>query len=139
MQNIKKVQNKGPFFIVGYSFGGSVAYEMAAQLEAQGTKVNLVLLDGSPGYVSQHTGIYKNQRDFDSNEFAPIIGAYLRFIAIFRDINFKQVGNQFQNNFEVNPNSKKGGNREGSNRTGVKLGCIVVLSVGVRLSVSLLQ
>jgi thioesterase domain-containing protein/acyl carrier protein len=43
---IRKVQPHGPYHIVGYSFGGFVAFEMAAQLKAQGEFPGLVgLLD----------------------------------------------------------------------------------------------
>jgi thioesterase domain-containing protein/acyl carrier protein len=43
---IKKAQPHGPYHIVGYSFGGIVAFEMAAQLKAQGEPTGLVgLLD----------------------------------------------------------------------------------------------
>lgn len=58
-QNIKSVQKKGPFTLVGYSFGACIAVEMALQLEKTGEKVNLVLLDGSHSYIASHTGNYK--------------------------------------------------------------------------------
>jgi aspartate racemase len=42
IREIQKVQPDGPYHICGYSFGGSVAYEMACQLEQQGHKVGLL-------------------------------------------------------------------------------------------------
>ena len=46
IQEIKTVQPKGPYFLGGYSFGGTVAFEMAQQLCQQGHKVGfLVFID----------------------------------------------------------------------------------------------
>lgn len=46
IKEIRKAQPHGPYHIVGYSFGGFVAFEMAAQLKAQGELPGLVgLLD----------------------------------------------------------------------------------------------
>lgn len=42
VNEIKKVQPHGPYFIGGYCMGGTVAYEMAQQLTAQGEKVALL-------------------------------------------------------------------------------------------------
>jgi thioesterase domain-containing protein len=41
---IRTVQPDGPYLLGGYSFGGNLAVEMALQLEAQGEKVEQVLL-----------------------------------------------------------------------------------------------
>lgn len=54
IQEMKKVQKKGPYHIVGYSFGACVAFEMALQLETAGEKIVLTLLDGSPEFVRLH-------------------------------------------------------------------------------------
>ncbi|XP_015587765.1 fatty acid synthase [Cephus cinctus] len=55
MQLIKTVQSKGPYTIVGYSFGACVGFEMALQFESQGDSTILTLLDGSPQYILEHT------------------------------------------------------------------------------------
>jgi amino acid adenylation domain-containing protein len=48
LQAIRTVQPRGPYFLLGYSFGGIVAYEMARQLEAAGEQIQmLALLDCS--------------------------------------------------------------------------------------------
>ena len=44
IEEIKAVSPKGPFFLGGLSFGGSVAFEMARQLERAGDRVALVVL-----------------------------------------------------------------------------------------------
>jgi amino acid adenylation domain-containing protein len=46
IEELQQVQPRGPYYLIGYSFGGVIAYEMACQLVANGHQVNLVgLLD----------------------------------------------------------------------------------------------
>jgi thioesterase domain-containing protein len=46
---MKQVQPEGPYLLGGWSFGGTVAFEMAAQLRAAGEQVaHLLLLDAAP-------------------------------------------------------------------------------------------
>ncbi|MEI6708852.1 MAG: amino acid adenylation domain-containing protein [Methylococcales bacterium] len=46
INEMQKVQPNGPYYLIGFSFGGIVAYEMACQLATNGHQVNLVgLLD----------------------------------------------------------------------------------------------
>ena len=47
ISDVRLVQPVGPFFLIGYSFGGLVAYEMAQHLRANGETVELVLIDTS--------------------------------------------------------------------------------------------
>ncbi|XP_058815854.1 fatty acid synthase [Topomyia yanbarensis] len=61
VKQIRTVQSKGPYTIVGYSFGASIAYEMVAQLEAAKEKCRLLLVDGSPRYVSWYTEAQKQR------------------------------------------------------------------------------
>ncbi|CAN8029826.1 unnamed protein product, partial [Ixodes persulcatus] len=50
-----EVQPQGPYHIVGYSFGATVAFEMAVQLQGAGAPVgSLVFLDGAPQYIQVH-------------------------------------------------------------------------------------
>jgi aspartate racemase len=50
LEEIRTIQPRGPYFIGGLSFGGTVAYEMAQQLTAQGESVGLLFLfDTFPG------------------------------------------------------------------------------------------
>jgi thioesterase domain-containing protein/acyl carrier protein len=45
---LRSVQPKGPYHVAGYSFGGTIAYEMACQLRASGQTVGSVsLIDAS--------------------------------------------------------------------------------------------
>ena len=46
---IKKIQPKGPYYLLGYSFGGTAGFEMAHQLHALGEQVELLgMLDAHP-------------------------------------------------------------------------------------------
>jgi len=42
IEELRLVQPKGPYFLIGYSWGGLIAYEMAQQLTAGGEAVELV-------------------------------------------------------------------------------------------------
>jgi thioesterase domain-containing protein len=42
IEQMRQVQPKGPYYLLGYSFGGSVALEMAHQLTAQGETIGLL-------------------------------------------------------------------------------------------------
>lgn len=46
LQEIRAVQERGPYYLVGYCFGAIVAYEMAQRLLANGEKAILVSLNG---------------------------------------------------------------------------------------------
>jgi thioesterase domain-containing protein/acyl carrier protein len=49
IEEIRRVQPAGPYFLGGWSLGGPVAYEMARQLQALGETIALlVILDGTP-------------------------------------------------------------------------------------------
>ncbi|MGY0064545.1 amino acid adenylation domain-containing protein [Streptomyces sp. LZ34] len=49
IRQIRKVQSTGPYNLVGWSFGGGVAQEIAARLQSEGEEVGLVaVLDGYP-------------------------------------------------------------------------------------------
>lgn len=60
IEEIRTVQREGPFFLGGYSFGGSVAFEIAQQLVAQGHKVALLaILDHTPPPTRYHTAFWR--------------------------------------------------------------------------------
>lgn len=50
---IRNVQSKGPYFLCGYSWGGSASFEIVVQLEKLNEKVQLFLIDGTPSFVNQ--------------------------------------------------------------------------------------
>ena len=53
VEEVRRIQRDGPYRLIGYSFGGVIAYEMARQLLAAGDRVDFLgLLDTpAPGYV----------------------------------------------------------------------------------------
>jgi amino acid adenylation domain-containing protein len=51
VEEIRRVQPKGPYHLVGYCFGGIVAYEMAQQLHAMGEEVRFLGLIEAPAQV----------------------------------------------------------------------------------------
>ena len=53
VEEVRRLQRDGPYQLIGYSFGGVIAYEMARQLLASGERVSFLgLLDTpAPGYV----------------------------------------------------------------------------------------
>ncbi len=44
LQEVRRVQPRGPYFLGGYSIGGVLAFEMARQLQQQGSEVALLCL-----------------------------------------------------------------------------------------------
>lgn len=54
LQHVRATQPQPPYTLLGYSFGASLAVEMALQLESQGCSVRLILVEGSPVYVAAH-------------------------------------------------------------------------------------
>jgi fatty acid synthase len=64
LREIRKVQPVGPYNIAGYSFGCTIALEMALLLEQEDSKLvkNLIFLDGSHKYVSVQTAKYKDTK-----------------------------------------------------------------------------
>ncbi|XP_047994409.1 fatty acid synthase-like [Leguminivora glycinivorella] len=54
LKHVRATQPQPPYLLLGYSFGASVAFEMALQLERDGCATRLVLVDGSPAFVNAH-------------------------------------------------------------------------------------
>ena len=48
IKEIRTIQPEGPYFLGGFSFGGTVVFEMAQQLQAQGQKVALLVMFNAP-------------------------------------------------------------------------------------------
>ncbi|KAL0271260.1 UNVERIFIED_CONTAM: hypothetical protein PYX00_008407 [Menopon gallinae] len=83
VEKIKKVQSKGPYRILGYSFGASIAFEIGVFLEAMNEKATLFFIDGSPVFVSTHTRMYKSKynveeaRNVEADAFSYFIALIL--------------------------------------------------------------
>merc|ERR1719309_1153645 len=72
VNEMKKIQKTGPYRVVGYSFGASVAPEMSILLKQKGEKVHLVMLEGSQKYVSNYSVLYR-QRYNVATDFEAIV------------------------------------------------------------------
>jgi fatty acid synthase len=90
-KQIKTVQPKGPYTLIGYSFGACVAFEMGIQLESSGEQVRLLLIDGSPSYVATHTGKARNTKSLQGNTAAEQSEALVYFALQFKDIDQQKV------------------------------------------------
>ncbi|WAL98655.1 amino acid adenylation domain-containing protein [Streptomyces sp. Je 1-369] len=65
VEQLRSVQPSGPYHLVGWSFGGLVAFEMAAQLQARGEEIALLaLLDAFP--AAAEDGVEPVPADEDS-------------------------------------------------------------------------
>jgi thioesterase domain-containing protein len=48
IKEMHNIQQSGPYHVLGWSFGGHVAQEMAVQLQDQGEQVALIIMDAYP-------------------------------------------------------------------------------------------
>ena len=46
-----RLATRAPFYLLGYSFGGLLALELALKLEAEGRKGKLYLVDSAPDFL----------------------------------------------------------------------------------------
>ncbi|XP_049523884.1 LOW QUALITY PROTEIN: fatty acid synthase-like [Dermacentor silvarum] len=90
LQRIKEVQPKGPYNLVGYSFGATVAFEMALQLQSAGESVgSLTLLDGAPKFVAVHWSNYQSRfADTKEDEESVLLCG---FLMQYLDVDFHKV------------------------------------------------
>ncbi|HET9802795.1 MAG TPA: AMP-binding protein, partial [Candidatus Acidoferrum sp.] len=82
LNEIRAVQPTGKYFLGGYSFGGTVAFEMAQQLTRQGEEVALLLLLDShfPGRLSadaSNAALIGEERTYCSYPLAVIDGKFI--------------------------------------------------------------
>lgn len=82
LTEVRKHRQSGPFRLGGYSFGAALAFEMSLQLTEveKETVGDLVLIDGSPNWVSGHIEQYKERALARGRELNKPIEAILGFI-----------------------------------------------------------
>lgn len=95
VQQIRSKQPHGPYRIAGYSFGATVAYEMASQLQnANRDKAdvieNLILLDGSHSFVSTYIEGYRSRLDLKEVSQGEV-DALCTFMLQFTQIDYLKV------------------------------------------------
>ncbi|KAK9760608.1 hypothetical protein K7432_015203 [Basidiobolus ranarum] len=87
ISQIRQIQPNGPYFLLGWSFGGRVAFAMATQLEQQGEKVALLaMLDCYPEVPPLSDDQEKNQE-----------AGLIMFLARFSDERFPDAGEYLLN------------------------------------------
>lgn len=64
LAQIRDVQPHGPYTLLGYCFGGHVAFEMGRRLKAAGEKVTLVGMINAPSieYIDRHCPLFDRER-----------------------------------------------------------------------------
>ncbi|KAG0042710.1 hypothetical protein BGZ83_000149 [Gryganskiella cystojenkinii] len=67
---IRSIQPHGPYYLLGWSFGGTVAQSMAVEFERQGEKVALLAIMDSTGDYSIFDGIQSQGQEQDANHYA---------------------------------------------------------------------
>ncbi|KAL1416719.1 hypothetical protein MTO96_027615 [Rhipicephalus appendiculatus] len=93
LQKLAEVQPKGPYHIVGYSFGATVAFEIAVQLQASGASVaSLTLLDGAPHYMAVHTAHHRSR--FTGSKDEEESALFCAFLMQYLDIDYIEVRKQ---------------------------------------------
>ncbi|KAF9392864.1 hypothetical protein CPC16_002950 [Podila verticillata] len=82
IRQIRRIQPNGPYYLLGWSFGGKVVHAMATQLEQQGEKVALLaLLDSYPDSAQQDDELEAMQEAF-----------YIKLLARYGDENMPDAG-----------------------------------------------
>lgn len=77
---IKKIQPAGPYYFIGYSFGGNIALEVASFLEKQNDRINLLVMLDSWSIFPESYQTEKNyKKDFAADN--PGIDDYLTELA----------------------------------------------------------
>lgn len=96
IKQIKTVQPTGPYTIAGYSFGASVAFEMVSFLEKLGEKATLVMLDGSPKYVSWYTETHQHRVDGGSSDGQNEAYALSYFGMVCSNLDYAQTARELE-------------------------------------------
>ncbi|KAK8777046.1 hypothetical protein V5799_029609, partial [Amblyomma americanum] len=93
IQRLVEVQPQGPYHLTGYSFGATVAFEMAVQLQAAGASVaSLTLLDGAPRFMAVH--IIRHQTRFTDSKDEEESSLFCAFLMQYLDIDFLECRRQ---------------------------------------------
>lgn len=94
IKQIRSVQAVGPYTIAGYSYGGCVAFEMVTQIERETKEnCNLIMLDGSPTYVSWYTEA-QSSRNARGNKSKDEAYAFAYFGMVCANLDYKLVSRE---------------------------------------------
>lgn len=85
-QIIQEIEPKGPYHIVGYSYGASTGFELAVQLQETGSPYSLVLLDGGPRSVAAGIKIHEAHNKDDGETDSGIILAFVMLFTVANNL-----------------------------------------------------
>ncbi|XP_030383313.1 fatty acid synthase [Scaptodrosophila lebanonensis] len=88
LSQIQKLQPRGPYNIVGYSYGCLLAHAIGVALEQRRYGVKVIMLDGAPTMASGYVQEAKKQTD-DLNKQQSMTLAY--FGALLADVDYNQL------------------------------------------------
>jgi fatty acid synthase len=94
VEQIQTVQKQGPWVIGGYSFGCSVALEIAIQLQKKfgaSAVEQLIMLDGSHNYVHSFTGDYSGKYDQKTFQLEGESDSLCLFMSLFTLFDYQKV------------------------------------------------
>ena len=75
IKTIKKVQPHGPYYVAGWSLGGTIAFEIASQLEQKNDDISFLALIDSP---APSKNLWKNKQEFDMNSESSFLKGLLK-------------------------------------------------------------
>ncbi|WP_220213696.1 amino acid adenylation domain-containing protein, partial [Streptomyces shenzhenensis] len=113
VEQIRAVQPAGPYYLLGFSFGGSPAHEMAVQLRAQGEQVALVFLDAYPPDPAATQAVAAEEENREPLEgpelWADVIKSeFGHVLSGFSDDEIMHFARIFENNIELRENHEVG-------------------------------
>ncbi|KAL8612602.1 hypothetical protein ACOMHN_006588 [Nucella lapillus] len=94
IQKVKMVQAEGPYRLAGYSFGCTVAFEMALQLREHcplAGVASLHMLDGSHQYVKSHTDAYRQKLGGRDNAEAEAMALFSYISKFMHDVEYQKT------------------------------------------------
>ncbi|MBD0422673.1 amino acid adenylation domain-containing protein, partial [Streptomyces sp. TRM S81-3] len=99
VDRIRSVQESGPYHIVGWSFGGTPAHEIAVRLRAAGEQVSLILLDAyPPDPAAERPGGTLDAADVDAGMVARIRTELGELLGGFSDEELLVMARVYRNN-----------------------------------------
>ncbi|MCX4771938.1 non-ribosomal peptide synthase/polyketide synthase [Streptomyces sp. NBC_01260] len=103
VRQLRSVQESGPYHLVGWSFGGTPAHEIAVQLRAEGEQVSLILMDAYPPMATGSSDVRSGDaQPGDDAGLADRIRAELgHLLGGFSDEELKLMARAYHNNAAI--------------------------------------
>jgi thioesterase domain-containing protein len=109
IKQIRTVQESGPYHLLGWSFGGIVAHEIAVQLQADGEQIAaLIIMDGYPPQKETEPSLAGHTEPEAAGEGSIPVGImdWIRqersgFLEVISKMELAILGRILQNNVEI--------------------------------------